>query len=174
MNWLWLTVVVAVIDQITKQLAEQSLIIHQAVPAMPNLNWTLMYNEGAAFSFLSDAGGWQRWFFIALSSAISLFIFFWIKQTSKDKKILCAGLALILGGAIGNLIDRALFGHVIDFVQYYYHSDACLPGFSLWQLATGSKCLWPAFNVADAAIFLGAALLLVDMVKEHFEEKNNG
>ncbi len=174
MNWLWLTVIVAVIDQITKQLAEQSLIIHQAVPAMPNLNWTLMYNEGAAFSFLSDAGGWQRWFFIALSSAVSLFIFFWLKQTSKDKKILCAGLALILGGAIGNLIDRALFGHVIDFVQYYYHSDACLPGFSLWQLATGSKCLWPAFNVADAAISLGAALLLVDMVKEHFEEKNNG
>ncbi|MES0327892.1 MAG: signal peptidase II [Gammaproteobacteria bacterium] len=171
MNWLWLTVVVAVIDQITKQLAEQSLIIHQAVPAMPNLNWTLMYNEGAAFSFLSDAGGWQRWFFIALSSAVSLFLFFWLKQTSKDKKILCAGLALILGGAIGNLIDRALFGHVIDFVQYYYHSDACLPGFSLWQLATGSKCLWPAFNVADAAISLGAALLLVDMVKEHFEEK---
>lgn len=174
MNWLWLTVVVAVIDQITKQVAEQSLIIHQAVPAMPNLNWTLMYNEGAAFSFLSDAGGWQRWFFIALSSAISIFLFFWLKQTSKDKKILCAGLALILGGAIGNLIDRVLFGHVIDFVQYYYHSDACLPGFSLWQLATGSKCLWPAFNVADAAIFLGAALLLVDMVKEHFEEKNNG
>ena len=174
MNWLWLTVVVAVIDQITKQLAEQSLIIHQAVPAMPNLNWTLMYNEGAAFSFLSDAGGWQRWFFIALSSAVSLFLFFWLKQTSKDKKILCAGLALILGGAIGNLIDRALFGHVIDFVQYYYHSDACLPGFSLWHLATGSKCLWPAFNAADAAIFLGAALLLVDMVKEHFEEKNNG
>lgn len=174
MNWLWLTVIVAVIDQITKQLAEQSLIIHQAVPAMPNLNWTLMYNEGAAFSFLSDAGGWQRWFFIALSSAVSLFLFFWLKQTSKDKKILCAGLALILGGAIGNLIDRALFGHVIDFVQYYYHSDACLPGFSLWQLATGSKCLWPAFNVADAAISLGAALLLVDMVKEHFEEKNNG
>lgn len=174
MNWLWLTVVVAAIDQITKQLAEQSLIIHQAVPAMPNLNWTLMYNEGAAFSFLSDAGGWQRWFFIALSSAVSLFLFFWLKQTSKDKKILCAGLALILGGAIGNLIDRALFGHVIDFVQYYYHSDACLPGFSLWQLATGSKCLWPAFNVADAAISFGAALLLVDMVKEHFEEKNNG
>jgi len=174
MNWLWLTVIVAVIDQITKQLAEQSLIIHQAVPAMPNLNWTLMYNEGAAFSFLSDAGGWQRWFFIALSSAVSLFLFFWIKQTSKDKKILCAGLSLILGGAIGNLIDRTLFGHVIDFVQYYYHSDACLPGFSLWQLATGSKCLWPAFNVADAAISLGAALLLVDMIKEHFEEKNNG
>ena len=174
MNWLWLTVVVAVIDQITKQLAEQSLLIHQAVPAMPNLNWTLMYNEGAAFSFLSDAGGWQRWFFIALSSAVSLFLFFWLKQTSKDKKILCAGLALILGGAIGNLIDRALFGHVIDFVQYYYHSDSCLPGFSLWQLATGSKCLWPAFNVADAAIFLGAALLLIDMIKEHFEEKTNG
>lgn len=174
MNWLWLTVVVGVIDQATKQFAEQSLVVRQAVSALPNLNWTLMYNEGAAFSFLSDAGGWQRWFFIALSSGISLFLFFWLKQTDKDKKLLSAGLALILGGAIGNLIDRALFGHVIDFIQYYYHADACLPGFSLWQLATGPQCFWPAFNIADAAISLGAALLLVDMIKEHFEEKNNG
>ena len=174
MNWLWLTVVVAVIDQITKQWAENVLIAHQAVAAIPNLNWTLMYNEGAAFSFLSDAGGWQRWFFIGLSSSISVFLYFWLKQTSADKKLLSAGLALILGGAIGNLIDRALFGHVIDFIQYYYQADTCLPGFSLWQLATGSTCFWPAFNIADAAIFLGAALLLVDMIKEHFEEKNNG
>lgn len=75
MNWLWLTTIVAVIDQLTKQLAEQSLSLHQPVPAISNLNWTLMYNEGAAFSFLSDAGGWQRWFFIGLSSAISLFLF---------------------------------------------------------------------------------------------------
>ena len=173
MNWLWLTVVVAVIDQITKQWAENVLIVHQAVSAIPNLNWTLMYNEGAAFSFLSDAGGWQRWFFIGLSSAISVFLYFWLKQTSTDKKLLSAGLSLILGGAIGNLIDRALFGHVIDFIQYYYQADACLPGFSLWQLATGSTCFWPAFNIADAAISLGAAFLLIDMIKEHFEEKNN-
>ena len=174
MNWLWLTAIVAVIDQLTKQLAEQSLTLHQAMSALPNLNWTLMYNEGAAFSFLSDAGGWQRWFFILLSSAISLFIFFWLKQTGSDKKLLSTGLALILGGAIGNLIDRALFGHVIDFIQYYYHADACLPGLSLWKLPTGSLCFWPAFNIADAAISLGAALLLTDMIKEHFEEKNNG
>ncbi|MCK5002404.1 MAG: signal peptidase II [Gammaproteobacteria bacterium] len=174
MNWMWLTVAIAVVDQATKQFAEQSLVAHQAVAAMPNLNWNLMYNEGAAFSFLSDAGGWQRWFFIGLSSAISLFLYFWLKQTSNEKKLLSAGLALILGGAIGNLIDRALYGHVIDFIQYYYHADACLPGFSLWKLSTGSLCLWPAFNIADAAISLGAALLLIDMIKEHFEEKNNG
>ena len=174
MNWLWLTVVVAVIDQITKQWAENVLIAHQAMSAIPNLNWTLMYNEGAAFSFLSDAGGWQRWSFIALSSAIILFLYFWLKQTSSEKKLLSTGLALILGGAIGNLIDRALFGHVIDFIQYYYHADACLPGFSLWKLETGPTCFWPAFNIADAAISLGAGLLLVDMIKEHFEEKNNG
>ncbi len=173
MNWLWLTVVVVVIDQITKQWAENVLLAHQAVSAIPNLNWTLMYNEGAAFSFLSDAGGWQRWFFIGLSSAISVFLYFWLKQTSTDKKLLSAGLALILGGAIGNLIDRALFGHVIDFIQYYYQADTCLPGFSLWQLATGATCFWPAFNIADSAISLGAALLLIDMIKEHFEEKNN-
>ncbi|MDH5610856.1 MAG: signal peptidase II [Gammaproteobacteria bacterium] len=173
MNWLWLTVIVTVIDQITKQMAEQSLVAHKALPAIPNLNWTLMYNEGAAFSFLSDAGGWQRWFFIALSSAISLFLFFWLKQTSIHKKLLSAGLALILGGAIGNLIDRALYGHVIDFIQYYYQADTCLPGFSLWQLATGPQCFWPAFNIADSAITLGAGLLLIDMIKEHFEEKNH-
>lgn len=174
MNWLWLSVVILVVDQLSKQLAEQSLTIFKAMPVLPNLNWTLMYNEGAAFSFLSDAGGWQRWFFIGLSSAISLFIFFWLRQTHRDKKLLGAGLALILGGAIGNLIDRILFGHVIDFIQYYYQADSCLPGFSLGQLATGPACFWPAFNIADAAIMLGAALLLVDMVKEHFEEKNNG
>ena len=174
MNWLWLTVAVGIIDQLTKQFAEQSLVAHQAVSAIPNLNWTLMYNEGAAFSFLSDAGGWQRWFFIGLSSAISLFLFFWLKQTGSDKKILSAGLALILGGAIGNLIDRALFGHVIDFIQYYYHANSCLPGFSLWKLSTGPVCFWPAFNIADAAISLGAALLIIDIIKEHFEEKKNG
>ena len=133
-----------------------------------------MYNEGAAFSFLSEAGGWQRWFFLGLSSVISLFLFFWLKQVEQNKKLLSFGLALILGGAIGNLIDRALFGHVIDFIQYYYQSDACLPGFSLWELQTGNTCFWPAFNIADSAIMLGAALLVIDMIKEHFEEKNNG
>lgn len=174
MNWLWLTALVTVIDQLTKQLAEQSLSLHQPVAAISNLNWTLMYNEGAAFSFLSNAGGWQRWFFIALSSAISLFLFFWLKQVGQNKKLLSVGLALILGGAIGNLIDRALFGHVIDFIQYYYQADTCLPGFSLWQLDAGSTCFWPAFNIADSAIMLGAGLLIIDMIKEHFEEKNNG
>jgi len=174
MNWLWLTTAVTVIDQITKQAAEQSLTLHQAVPAIPNLNWTLMYNQGAAFSFLSEAGGWQRWFFLGLSSVISLFLFFWLKQLDQNKKLLSLSLALILGGAIGNLIDRALFGHVIDFIQYYYQSNACLPGFSLWELQTGSTCFWPAFNIADSAIMLGAALLVIDMIKEDFEEKNNG
>ncbi len=174
MNWLWLSVIVAVADQASKQFAEQTLSLHQAVAALPNLNWTLMYNKGAAFSFLSNAGGWQRWFFVVLSSAISLFLFFWLKQTSRDKKLLSAGLALILGGAIGNVIDRVLFAHVIDFIQYYYHADACLPGFALWNLNTGPQCFWPTFNIADAAISLGALLLLIDMIKEHFEEKNNG
>ena len=168
MNWLWLTAVVAVIDQLTKQLAEQSLVLHQPMPVISNLNWTLMYNEGAAFSFLSNAGGWQRWFFIALSTAISLFLFFWLKQVSRDKKILSIGLALILGGAIGNLIDRAMFGHVIDFIQYYYQADSCLPGFSLWQLETGATRFWPAFNIAYSATMLGYALLVVDMINEPF------
>ena len=119
----------------------------------PCFNWTLLYNQGAAFSFLSDAGGWQRWFFIILSSAISVFIFFWIKKTDSNNKILLAALSLILGGALGNLIDRSLYGYVIDFIQVYY-----------------DVYYWPAFNIADSAITLGAGLLILDMFTS---EKNN-
>lgn len=173
MKWLWLTLVIAIVDQVTKQFAEQSLLTQPAVQFISNINWVLMYNEGAAFSFLSNQGGWQRWLFIGLSSGISLFIFFWLKQ-SASKKLLSISLALILGGAIGNLIDRVLFGHVIDFIQYYYLADSCLPGFSLGRSATGYQCYWPTFNIADAAIFLGACLLFIDMIKEHFEERKNG
>jgi signal peptidase II len=159
MHWLWLSTLVVLLDQVTKQVAEQFLLLHKAVAVIPSFNLTLMYNEGAAFSFLSNAGGWQRWFFIALSSAISIALIFWLQQLQKsdslhNKTILSAGIALILGGAIGNLIDRILFGHVIDFIQVYY-----------------ANFYWPAFNIADSAITLGAGLLIIDMFQQHAREK---
>ena len=153
MKWLWLTALVFALDQITKILADNSLVYGVQNAVFPGFNWTLLYNQGAAFSFLSDAGGWQRWFFIILSSAISVFIFFWIKKTEDSNKILLAALSLILGGALGNLIDRSLYGYVIDFIQVYY-----------------DVYYWPAFNIADSAITLGAGLLILDMFTS---EKNN-
>lgn len=156
-KWIGLSTLVVVIDQVTKQAAEQSLILHKAIAVFPGFNLTLMYNEGAAFSFLSQAGGWQRWFFILLSSVISLVLVFWLKQLKKAPEVnyvLSAGIALILGGAVGNLIDRVLFGHVIDFIQVYYENF-----------------YWPAFNIADSAISLGAGCLIIDIFGEHARNK---
>lgn len=157
MPWLWLTVLVVILDQVTKQIAENTLILHKPLAVFPGFNWTLMYNKGAAFSFLSQAGGWQRWFFIVLSSAISIALIIWLKQLKKEQRILSAGIALILGGAIGNLIDRSLHGQVIDFIQVYYESF-----------------YFPAFNIADSAITLGAGLLIIDMIIEHKKRPSNG
>ncbi len=150
MRWLWLTALVVALDQATKQWADAALEYYRPAPVIDGFfNFTLLYNKGAAFSFLSNAGGWQRWFFTALSLIVSIALFIWLKKLPADKKILAAGLALILGGAIGNLIDRSVYGHVIDFIDMYYQDYH-----------------WPAFNIADSAITLGAVCLLVDMFKE--------
>jgi len=162
MKWLWLSVFTVVLDQLTKYIAEAELLLHKPVAVIPGLfNFTLMYNKGAAFSFLSDAGGWQRILFTGLSTVISIFLFFWLKQISKDdtqkhNHTLQIAIALILGGAIGNLIDRALTGEVVDFIQVYY-----------------STYYFPAFNIADSAITLGAGLLILDMILETRRGKNN-
>jgi len=159
MKWLWLTALAIVLDQITKKIAEAELLLHQQVAIFPGLNFTLMYNRGAAFSFLSEADGWQRPFFVILSSAISVFLFFWLRQISNDDKqkhnqILQIAIALVLGGAIGNLIDRATTGAVVDFIQVYY-----------------AHSYFPTFNIADSAITLGAGLLILDMFLEYKSEK---
>jgi signal peptidase II len=143
MKWLWLSAAVLVIDQITKLAADQFLTWGQPVPLLPFLNLTLLYNTGAAFSFLSQAGGWQRWFFIVLAAVISLVLLAWLRKLEPGQRVTAAGLALILGGALGNLIDRLVYGHVVDFIDFYYGS---------WH--------WPAFNVADSAITVGAGALI--------------
>ena len=153
MNLLWLSGLVVALDQLTKYLAETSLDYRMPVNVFTGLNMTLVYNKGAAFSFLSDAGGWQRWFFMTLSIIISIALVYWLRSVDRNRKHLAWGLALILGGAIGNLIDRSLYGHVIDFIDVYYSS---------WH--------WPAFNIADSAITLGAGLLILDM----FTHKETG
>jgi signal peptidase II len=160
MKWLWLSALAVILDQLTKYVAEAELLLHRPVAIFPGFNFTLMYNKGAAFSFLSEAGGWQRIFFVTLSTAISIFLFFWLKQICSDEKqranqLLQLAIALILGGAIGNLIDRALTGEVVDFIQVYY-----------------SSYYFPAFNIADSAITLGAGLLILDMFLESKRNTN--
>jgi len=143
--WLWLSVLVIVLDQATKTLAETLLVMHQPIPVLPSFNFMLTYNPGAAFSFLADSGGWQRWFFLGLGGAVSIGLIVWLHRLKPEEKRLALALALILGGAVGNLIDRAWLGQVIDFIQLYY-----------------DRWYWPAFNIADSAITLGAVLLVLE------------
>lgn len=138
-----LALLVIVLDQITKWIASTELTMHVQNPVMPSFNFTLMHNYGAAFSFLSDAGGWQRWFFTIIAIVISIVLIVWITRLKAHERWLGIGLSLILGGAIGNVIDRMIYGYVIDFIQWYY-----------------DRFYWPAFNIADAAISVGAVILL--------------
>lgn len=156
--WIWLLIsaTMVLLDQATKIAAESQLILHRPVPVIPNLNWMLAYNPGAAFSFLSEAGGWQRWFFTVLSSVVSVVLVVWLARIPRSERWLPLAISLILAGALGNLIDRVLYGHVIDFIQFYYLSDSCLIGF----YGIRGSCYWPAFNIADSVIFIGAALLI--------------
>ncbi len=140
-----LSAVIVVLDQITKQLAARYLVAYDPLPVIPSLNFTLSFNPGAAFSFLADAGGWQRWFFTVLAAGVSVAIVVWLRRITPADWRLGVGLALILGGAVGNLIDRLIYGYVIDFIDVYYGQ---------WH--------WPAFNIADSAITVGAVFLIVD------------
>lgn len=174
LRWLWITAIGVILDQGTKQWAEHALDKFTPVEVFPNLNLYLTYNEGAAFSFLSDAGGWQRWFFTVIAMVVGAAIIYWIKTLKQHEKISAIGLALILSGAIGNLIDRVLFGKVIDFIQYYYQAGSCLPGFSYHRLLDSGQCIWPAFNIADSAIFFGASILILQAIKEMIQEHKRG
>ena len=148
LKWLWLSVLVLVLDQATKIVASNTLDMHQPIAVFSWFNFTLMHNSGAAFSFLSEAGGWQRWFFTIVALVVSAVIFYWIKKLSAAEKLQAIALAMVLGGALGNVIDRILYGYVIDFIQWYYDT---------WY--------WPAFNIADSAITVGVTLLIVDALR---------
>jgi signal peptidase II len=160
LRYLWISLLVIVADQLTKWLADTQLEYHQAVTVLPYFQWFLSYNPGAAFSFLSDAGGWQRWFFTILAIVISIVLFVWIKKLNNNEKLTAISLTMILGGAIGNLIDRLLYGHVIDFIQVWLGSYP-----------------WPAFNIADSAISVGAVILLATGIlnphQDESDEKNH-
>ena len=144
LKWLWISLAVIALDQAAKEIAESLLIPHQPVNLLPFFDWYLTYNTGAAFSFLADAGGWQRWLFTVIAVVISGIILQWIYRLPRDETLTAVSLCLILGGAIGNLIDRVYLGHVIDYIQVWLGSYP-----------------FPAFNIADAAISVGAVLLIV-------------
>ncbi len=139
-------IVVVVADQVTKWAIIEWVPLYDKVPLNNFINLTHQKNPGAAFSFLANAGGWQRWFFVALATGVSAVIAVWLWRIRNDgQTVLAAGLALVLGGAVGNLIDRILLGHVTDFIQVLFGSWA-----------------FPSFNVADAGISVGAAFLIID------------
>lgn len=144
--WCVVAMVIVLLDQFTKLLVLHNVPLFSKIPVTSFINITHQENPGAAFSFLADAGGWQRWFFTVLAAGVSAFIVAWLwKLRHGGQQVLAWALALVLGGAIGNLVDRVRLGHVIDFIQVYIGS---------WP--------FPSFNVADAAISVGAVLLIVD------------
>ena len=145
LKWLWLSLLAVVLDQGSKFVIDSSMRLYQTIPVMPYFNLTYVHNTGAAFSFLSDAGGWQRWFFAGLAILISGVIAVWLARLKQHETLLAIALSLVLGGAIGNLIDRLAYGYVIDFLDVYYGT---------WH--------WPAFNIADSAITLGVMLMLAE------------
>ena len=148
--WLWLSLGVIALDQATKFLATRFLELYERVEVLPVLDFTLLHNTGAAFSLLAGASGWQRWFFIGLAFTVSLVLLVWIWRTPRGEKLLPLSLSLILGGALGNVIDRIVHGYVVDFIHAH------------WGAA-----YFPAFNIADSAITIGAALLILDAFREH-------
>ncbi len=151
LKYLWITFVVIFIDQITKWMAEANLELGKDVyEVIPHLNFALAYNYGAAFSFLGDQGGWQRWFFVALAALVSIAILVWIYKLKKTDTWMAIALSLVLGGAVGNLIDRLLHGRVIDFIDVYADWD-------VFFLQNGH---FATFNVADIAINIGAVILI--------------
>ena len=146
-------------DRVTKEWFDANILLYQQMPVIPDFfSFTLAYNKGAAFSFLSSAGGWQRWFFIGISAMVSTVLLVWLARLRSDQKLQAAALALILGGALGNLWDRAVLGHVVDFILVHYQQS--------W--------FFPAFNIADMGITIGAGCMILDMFLYPDSSKNSG
>ncbi|MGF6691058.1 signal peptidase II [Metapseudomonas resinovorans] len=150
LGWLWLTALVFVLDQASKWFFESELNLYQQIVVIPDyFSWTLAYNTGAAFSFLADSSGWQRWLFAVIALVVSGVLVVWLKRLKPEETWLAVALALVLGGALGNLYDRVVLGHVVDFILVH------------WQ----NRWYFPAFNLADSAITVGALMLALDMFK---------
>ena len=145
--WMGLSILVILIDQLTKVIALDTLTEGMSKPVLSFMNWVLVYNPGAAFSFLATGGGWQKWFFIAIGIIAALIITLLIKRHSHQTTF-AFSLSMIMGGAIGNVIDRFRYGAVVDFIDVYYQ-----------------QYHWPAFNIADSAITLGTVLLIIDELR---------
>ncbi len=143
LHWLWLSLVVFLLDWATKHYFVNTMLLGQSKPVLPFVNFTLAFNQGAAFSFLTNQGGWQQWLFGAIAVVICIFIFIWLARL-RNKPVTGVALALIFAGAIGNLYDRIAYGFVIDFIDFHVGN---------WH--------WPVFNIADSAIVIGVILLLV-------------
>lgn len=145
-QWYGLALLILVLDQLTKQWAVAGLAENVPEEVTSFFNLTLRYNYGAAFSFLHDAGGWQRWFFGVIAAGVSVLIVVWLARLKREQWLEALALTSILGGAVGNLYDRVVLGYVVDFIEVHYQTY-----------------YWPAFNLADSAITVGAVLLIVDM-----------
>ncbi len=155
-HWLWLVPPVVLADQLSKWLITEYLDLFSRIELLPVLGLTRLHNTGAAFSMLAGAGGWQRWLFVLLGAAVTIFILLWLRKLpSQGQGILAAGLALVAGGALGNIIDRVWHGYVVDFISVHY-----------------GESYFPAFNIADTAITTGAALLILDAVLENRRGKS--
>lgn len=145
--WVWFSFLVVLLDLGSKQLADAYLSYAEPNPLLPVFDLTLLYNKGAAFSFLSDAGGWQRWLFAFIAMLVSVVIVIWLRRIERNQWWLGLALSMVLGGALGNLYDRVVLGYVIDFISLHYQGY-----------------YFPAFNLADSAITLGAVILIFDML----------
>jgi signal peptidase II len=156
-NWLWLSFFVVLVDQVTKALVIGGVKFQDGIALLPILDIVYLENTGAAFSIFAEASGWQRWFFIGLAVCVSLALMLWLRRIRADQTMLAIGLSLVLGGALGNVIDRVMHGYVVDFIYFHWRT---------WY--------FPAFNIADTAISVGAGCLLLDAFLESGHERRHG
>ncbi|PKF61224.1 lipoprotein signal peptidase [Psychromonas sp. psych-6C06] len=155
LRWLWITAVLLILDQATKYWTVQALDLYESYEVLSFFNFTYARNYGAAFSFLGDAGGWQKYLFTSIAFAVSAYLLYSLKNNSVNKRWENIAFSLVLSGAIGNVMDRLMFGYVVDFLDFdlgFYR--------------------WPTFNVADIAIFIGAAMIILASLLYPEEQKD--
>lgn len=152
--WLWLSLIVFILDQFTKYIASESLVLYEPEVINGILNWTLMHNRGMAFSLLADQPGWQRWGIGIMAIIIVVVLLFWLRKNLFHDKLVNISLVMLIGGALGNIYDRFALGYVIDFIEVHYN-----------------QYYWPAFNIADTAISIGVFLLIIDLIINKNEDK---